>query len=336
MRKALRNGWISWILLLVFIVAGMTGCGKKEAAVVTIDGEEVGISEAVFYTRLNQQQWEQAYVETLGREFWTQSLGAEMGTFADELKRQVMETVCRIEILNAHAQDYDIELTKEEKEDVKKRVVSFLESHSEAVLEAAGATEELVEELLTRTVVADKVSAAMTADYVPQVSEEEAALGKMTYCLFSTLGTYDAAGNNTPVTAEEAAQIKTDAEAFAARTAELKDIEAAAEMSSKTCIDVYFNDGTNGGAHELVAEVLRTLNVGESAGPIKTEEGYYIIQYVRAVDEEATRENMDRLAQAKTEARFQELYQQWRDQAEIEINGEIWDTLKVDQVLFVP
>lgn len=328
-----RRNLLAVILLLALV---LTGCGSKEETVVTINEEEVGISEAVFYTRLNQQQWELAYAEALGADFWTQSLGEEMGTFADELKRQVMETLCEIHLMNAHAKDYEVELTKEEKANVETRVQAFMESHSPEVKEAAGADEKLVKKLLTQSVLADKVAAAMVADYVPQVSEEEAALGKMTYCLFSTLGTYDTDGNHTPVTAEEAEQIAQEAQAFANRTAELGDIVAAAEEIKHTSIDVYFNETTNGGAHELVAETLRTLEEGQSAGPIKTEEGYYVFQYVSAFDEAATKDNMERIGQAMVETRRQEIYGEWRAQAEIAIDWDVWNAVQVDQILFVP
>ena len=334
MEKRLKKWTLSLLAILLLMTMTLTGCGSKEEIVMTIDEEEIGISEAVFYTRLNQQQWEQVYVDAFGENFWTQSLGEEKGTFGDELKRQVMETICQIHLMNARAEEYGIELTREEKADVEVRVQEFMENHSQEVKEAAGAGEKLVKRLLTERVLADKVAAAMVADYVPQVTTEEAALKKMTYCQFSTLGTYDAAGNHTAVTAEEAAQIAADAEAFAARTEELGNIVAAADEIGHTCIDVYFNDTTNGGAHEMVAEKLRTLELGQSAGPIKTEEGYYVIQYISDYDEEATGENMEKLAQVKVEEYGGEIYEQWRSQAKIVINWEIWDTVTVDRVLF--
>lgn len=320
---------------VILVTACLTGCGSKEETVATLNDEKIGLSEAVFYTRLNQQQWEQVYAETFGEEFWTQSLGEGNGTFADELKRQVMETICQIHLMNAYARTYEIQLTKEEKADVKARVQDFMESHSKEVKEAAGADEKLVEKLLTQRVLADKVAEAIIADYEPEVTQEEAALKKMTYCLFSTMGTYDTEGNHTAVTEEEAKEIAAEAEAFAQRTAELGDILAASAEIGHTSIDVYFNDTTNGGAHQVVADLLRTLEVGQTAGPIKTEEGYYVIQYVSEYDEEATLENMDKLALVKKEEKCREVYDQWLSQAEFTIHQEVWDTVQVDQVLFV-
>lgn len=334
--EKMRNKWQLGLLMGVLCVLLLTGCGSKEETVATLDKEEITLSEAVFYTRLNQQQWEQAYVETFGEDFWSQSLGEELGTFADELKQQVMDTICQIHLMNAHAKEYDVKLTKEEEADIEERVASFMDSHSQDVKEAAGADEKLVKELLTARVLADKVAEAMVADYEPEVTQEEAALKKMTYCLFATTGTYDSEGNYRAVTAAEAEAIAAEAELFAQTATELGDIAAAGAVVNHTCIDVYFSDTANGGAHEKVAETVRTLELGQIAGPIKTEEGYYVIQYVSDFDEEATAENRENLIQAKKEAKCQEIYQQWLSEAEFTINQEVWDTVKVDKVLFVP
>ena len=321
------------VILLMGVI--LVGCGDREPATATVGKEKIGVSETIFYTRLNQQQWEMAYAESFGPDFWSRSLGEEIGTFADELKRQVMETVIQIHVLNAHADEYKIKLTKEEEAQVEARVAEFMESHSESVKEAAGATEELVEILLRQRVIADKVTEAMVADYVPTVTKEEASLGRMIYCLFSTLGTYDAQGNHTTVSEEEKGQIKEEAQAFAARAQELRDLEAAADMDKRTYIDVYFNETTNGGAHEKVAEILRTMEVGQVSEPIETEDGYYVIQYVSEYDEEATNANMENLAQVKTQQYFEDLYDRWCEQTEITVDWTVLDTIPIDKVLFV-
>lgn len=333
--KRMKQKAAALLAVLMLFTAILTGCGEKEAVAARIDKEEIGISEVVFYTRLNQQQWEMTYAESFGREFWSQSLGEEIGTFADELKRQVMETVIQIHMLNAHAGEYKIKLTKEEEEQVEARVRDFMESHSAAVKDAAGASEELVKTLLTQRVVADKVTEAVVSGYDPSVTREEAALGRMIYCLFSTLGTYDTQGNHTAVTEAGREQIKSEAEDFAVRAQELRDLEAAADMDKRTYIDVYFNETTNGGAHEKVAEVLHTMSVGQVSDPIETEEGYYVIQYISEYDEEATSANMDKLAQYKTQQYFEDMYDRWCAQTEIVIDWTVLDTIQVDSVMFV-
>lgn len=323
-------------VLACCLAALLTGCGKGGKTVASLDGEKISLEEAVFYTRLNQQQWELSYTETFGKDFWTQKLNEETGTFADELKRQVMDTICQIHLMNSHAKECGVTLTREEEAQVEERVQDFMDSHSEEVREAAGADAKTVKRLLTERMLSDKVAEAIVADYEPAVSQEEATLGKMTYCLFSTMGTYDKAGNHQAVTREEREEIGAAAQSFAQRTQELGDIGAAAEEAGRTCIDVYFNENTDGGAHEKIAEKVRTMEPGQSAGPIQTEDGYYVIQYVSERDEQATAEYKEALIQQKKAQRCQEIYEGWLSAAEFSIDQEVWDQVQVDQVLFMP
>lgn len=325
------------LLVMIFCLTWLlTGCGKGGKTVATLNGEKISLEEAVFYTRLNQQQWELAYAESFGRDFWTQTLNEELGTFEEELKRQVMDTICQIHLMNSHAREYGVSLTKEEEAQVAERVREFMDSHSEEVREAAGADQKLVKKLLQERMLSDKVAEALVADYAPAVSREEAALGKMTYCLFSTMGTYDRAGNHQAVSREEQEEIQAAAQAFAQRTQELGDIQAAAEEAGRTCIDVYFNENTNGGAHEKIADLVRTMEVGQSAGPVTTEDGYYVIQYVSQLDEQATTEHQEALVQQKKAEKCQEIYEGWLSAAEFVIDQEVWDQVEVRQVMFVP
>lgn len=315
----------------------LTGCGtgQQEQTVAVLNGEEIPLSEAVFYTRMNQLQWERTYAEELGSGFWTEPIGDGEQTFGEELKEQVMDTICQIHLMNAHAEEYQVEVTTEEAAEIAGRVDTFMETYGKDVLKEAGADRKLVERLLTERFLADKVAEATVADYEAEVGQEEAALSRMTYCLFSTMGTYDTEGNHREVTPEEAEEIRKEAEAFARRTEELQSITAAADEISHTCVDVYFNDSTNGGAHELVAERMRQLSPGQADGPIETEEGYYVIQYITPLDEAATEENREMLLQQKKEEQCREIYESWKDEAEFVIRPEVWETVQVNRVLFV-
>lgn len=123
-----------------------------------------------------------------------------------------------------------------------------MENNTKAVLEAAGADRESVERYLARNELAGKVAEAIRADYEPEISEEEAQVGRLTYALFSNTGLYDVEGNFTPFTEEELAKIQQEADDFAALAADLGDISAAGEQFPHTVIDVYFNEDTDGGA----------------------------------------------------------------------------------------
>ncbi len=65
---------------------------------------------------MNQMQWEKQYLEDYGDDMWSVETDDSGATMADGLKKEVMEVICKTHILNQHAQEYNAELTAEEKQ----------------------------------------------------------------------------------------------------------------------------------------------------------------------------------------------------------------------------
>lgn len=337
MNKQKRKRRIGVLFAICLLVGSLlSSCGKEEnqrTPVAHLGSDIIYLEEAVFYTRMLQEQWEYSYDEFASGNMWQEEFGDDQGTFADVLKQDVMDTLVRLHLLCVHAKDYEIELTKEEKEVIEKRAASFMETNTPSVLEAAGATKENVEELLEYNELAAKVASAIQEAYNPEIQEEEAQVGKLSYCLFSTMGTYDAEGNHTPFTEEELVQIQEDAEEFALRARELGDITAAGDEISHTIIDVYFNEMTDGGAHEQVAQAARELELGGVSGLIETEDGYYVVQHVSDYDEEATQENIEALKWSCREEYLDGLLEEWKKETPLVIEEDVWETVLVEEMI---
>lgn len=340
MKRAGKNkikflaGTLALLMLAGLCLCGCTRSKKQEEKPVARLGEDViELKEAVFYTRMLQEQWEEAYYEYAGSGMWQKDFDDEGRTFADVLKQDVMDTLTRIHLLCVHSQEYDVTLTTEEKARVAKRAEAFMDSNTPSVLEAAGATKEVVEELLLENELAARVSEVIQEGYTPQLREEETVVGKLTYCLFSVMGTYDKEGNHNPATQEELDKIRKEAEEFSARARELGDIAAAGDEISHTVIDVFYNDNTDGGAHPLVAETARKLGLLEVSEALETEDGYYIVQRVSDYDEEASAQYKESLIMQKKDAYLNELLGVWEEETPLVIDEELWDTVKIEEML---
>ena len=70
--------------------------------------------------------------------------------------------------------------------------------------------------------------------------------------------------------------------------------------------------------------------------PIETQDGWYVVQRVSDYDESATEENLEAMAQQAKEAYLMELERQWQEETPLEIDEEIWDAVRVDQMLTEP
>lgn len=174
--------------------------------------------------------------------------------------------------------------------------------------------------ILTRNELAGKVAEAIRAEYEPEISEEEARVGRLTYALFSNTGLYDLEGNYTPFTEEELQKIQKDAENFAALAAELGDISAAGEQFPHTVIDVYFNEETDGGAHPDVAQKARELPVGGVSEVVTTEEGWYVIQHVSDLDEDATADRLEELKESAKQEHLKSLEEAWAEETPLQVD----------------
>ena len=331
-----RNVWAAAVLICL-LAGAVCGCSREQAApVARLGTETIDLSEAVFYTRMLQEQWELTYYQIYGEDMWQRKPEFGEGTadtLGEALKETVMDTLTEIHLLCMHAQEYGAELTKEEQQALGKRAEAFMQDNTPAVLEAAGATKETVKQFLQYNEQAARTAAALQAAYEPEIEEREARVGKLTYCLFATTGIFDAEGNQTPFTEEELIQIQKDADQFARRAGELGDITAAGEEIAHTVIDVYFNDTTDGGAHELVAEAARGLETGGVSGVIETQEGYYIVQRVSDYDEKASQERMEELKYLARENYLAEMIETWKKETPLEILHEVWDEVRVDEVM---
>ena len=358
--KKNRKKLLALALVLGMLAAGLAGCGNKETdkaeleaetdsrtvaelleeeqgtPLATLGEETIFLEEAVFYTRMLQESWEYMYYEYYGEELWQEEINAEVGTLADALKRDVMDALTEIHLLCAHAEEFGVELTAEEMQVIADRAKAFLESNTPEVLELAGADLEMVERFLLRNELAAKVAETAQANYEPEIDEEAARVGRLTYALFATTGRFDAEGNRTPYTEEELEQVRIRAEAFEGLAQELQDISAAGEEASHTVIDVYFNEETDGGAHELVAAAARKLEVGEVSHMIETEEGYYIVQRVSEYDEEATLENIELQKEQARMNYSSELLGSWLLETPLEVDEVLWDTVEVKELLTDP
>ena len=312
----------------------VSGWTEEEGTPVACLGEKpIYLEEALFYTRMLQEQWEQAYYENFGSDMWEQEASEDGRTLEEMLKADVMSLLTELHLLENHAEEYGVQLTEEEQAVIADRAQNFMESNTQAVLEAAGATRESVECYLSRNELAGKTAEQIQNAYEPQLKEEDARVGKLTYCLFSTRGTYDLEGNHTPFTDEEILQIEQEAQQFAARAQELGDISAAGEEASHTAIDAYFNDSTDGGVHPDVADAVRAMETGKVSDAIRTDDGWYVVQRVSDFDESATEDNLEAMIQQAKEEYLLELEAEWEKETPLVIEEEVWNGVRVDEIL---
>jgi len=299
-----------------------------------INGEPVSLREWNFYLRMNQMQWEKQYLEDYGDDMWSVETDDSGTTMADGLKKEVMEVICKTHILNQHAQEYNAELTAEEKAAVSERAESFMSAYHAALLDFAGADEEFVTEQLSATELSTKVEELAGKEYEPDIAEEDYQREGICYVLISTTGLRDADGNLTPFSDEEVQERTQMAKELSQKAKETGDLKSVAEEAGLRPIESSMGRSNEGDGQEpLMLDAARALAVGEGSDPIETEEGWFLVQHTSDYDESGTVYWKEYLTEQAQQSYAQEIYEQWRVDAQIVQNEEIMDSVIVKDVL---
>ncbi len=325
-------------LFLAFCV-GVCGCGnavkeEEDLMAMRINEEEIGMREWNFYIRMNQMQWEKSYLESYGDEMWSREVSEDGTTLADSLKKEVMDTICQIHLTNQHAGEYGAELDEEKLEEIRKRAKDFMGAYNEKLLEFAGADEEFVYGRLCEKELSLLTAEASVADYAPEFEESDYHREGICYVLISTTGLRDTEGNLTPFTEEEVSEKTQLAYRLCEEAREAGDLKACAEEEGLTPIESDMGyDNTGDGKEPRMLDAARKLSVGEISDPVETEEGYFLVQHTSDYDQEGSEWWKDYLTEQARQKRAGEIYEEWKDSAEIEVYQENMDQVNVKIVL---
>lgn len=325
------------LFVLAVCLAFVNGCGRQpeeEPVVLTIGQEEIGLREWNFYVRMNQMQWEKAYLDSYGDDMWEREVDGEGTTLADSLKEEVLDSVIRVHLTNQHAEEYGAALTQEEEQAIRQRAESFMSAYNEKLLEFAGADKEFVYEMIWERELAARVAEASTADYDPGLAEEDYRRAGICYVLISTTGLRDAEGILTPFSEEEVEQRTALAEELSVRAREGGSLKEAAEKEGLTPIEASVGETNEGDGHEpRMLDAARKLTAGEISDPIETEEGWFLVQRLNDYDEEETQLWKEYLTEMARDVRYEALCTQWQEEAHIVISQEAMDKVNVEHVL---
>ena len=98
---------------------------KNEKTLFEYAGQEVTFQEAHVYARIMQYQAEAQYGAYFGDSMWSMQVGTDSKgkkiTMQQSVKDSVINQLKQIKVLAAHADDYNVKLTKSEKKQIKEK-----------------------------------------------------------------------------------------------------------------------------------------------------------------------------------------------------------------------
>lgn len=320
----------------VLAASVLGGCGiDKDATVAVMGDTEIKLGIANFLARYQQAGYSDylSYMSSYYgyEDVWQEDLYGSGETMEESIKSSTMEMLHEYYTLKAHMSDYNVELTDEQTKTIEETATTFMESNSEEALKELGATQEIVEEVLTLFTIQHEMYDAIVADVDTNVSDEEANMRAYSMITIATDTHYDEEYNSVEYTEDEVNQLKASATAFVAQAAGSTDEEYAALAEEYGYSPT---DGTyDADDEELDTDVknaLDALKEGEDAVMVTTDTDIYIVKITAETDEEATETNRETIVTERQDEEYNSVLEGWQEDDGWEIKEKVWAKVTFD------
>lgn len=321
------------LLVLTMGVTGITGCKAAKLdgtkTVVTVNDEAVSLGVASMAVRHAQAQNEYYYKQfaamygTESTDIWDTKEDGSKVTYGEKTKNDVLEKIEKMCLVRAHAADYQVELTDEEKTNITEAAKSFIEANDGDVLSRIGVTQADVEEYLELNTYYEKAFEPMLADVTIEVTDEEAKQSSITYTFLSTNELDDEAK------AEVKSKMETLLEEYKAQediaSFDMKAYTEEKDDDYMTSTASFGDEDDEGTVDDAVKEAAKELQDGQLYdGLVEGSAGYFIVRMDKVMDPEATQTKKESLTETKRQEAFDAIVDGWLEEANIKVEKSIW------------
>ena len=152
-------------MILVMAMVALTGCKIKnyDSNVVDINNGEDGIKLGYvnFVFKYTQAGYDINYGSTYGTKLWTDDMTGTGQPFSEEVKNNVVETLEKQYIIKKHADELGVKITEDDKTKIDEATKKLLSENTSSTLNAMGADEDVVRQMLTDMTYVSKVEKAL-------------------------------------------------------------------------------------------------------------------------------------------------------------------------------
>ncbi|MEE1217819.1 MAG: peptidyl-prolyl cis-trans isomerase [Agathobacter sp.] len=356
---------IAMLLVATLSVTAFTGCTiNKNATVATLDKEDIKLGLVNFMIRYQEAGYDDMYIQYMGEGYWDKTVSGN-DTVLETWKKNAIEEAHELYTLKAHQSDYDVEVSDDEKKEIKKAAKKFMKANSDDAIDEMGASEDIVEEYLKLRLIKSKMYASIIKNADSSVTDEEANMAAYTIVKLDYKGAYDANYQYQTYTDEQSAQIKAQADAVVEALAGGSSLEDAAKAAgttattgtyatyvdpdaektddsdkksddtestessessdSKTKDSVY----TTNNLDKSVVDALNSLEEGQTSDLITTDSTYYIVRLDKKTDEEATESNRKTVKGNKEDKYYNGILSGWQDDEKWSVKQKQLDKIKI-------
>lgn len=301
------------VLAGALCISAFTGCGvNANDTVATLGDQNVSAGLANFMVKYQKAALDDTYVSYYGEKVWDQDFYGSGSTLGDNLKQTTMVTLHEFYTLKAHLDEKKVTITDDEKKAISDAAVAFMKDNSEDAIKELGATQELVEEMLTLYTIKNKMYEAIIVDTDREVKDEDANMRAYSLITIQTTGYYNdknAFVNYTDAEKDKVADtIKKFDEALDKEGADFKKL--ASDYKYEITTGTYAKD--NKSLNADLKKAMDALKEGEVSAAIKTDKTTYFVKIDKDTDEKATEENRKAIIEKREGELYSKVLGDWQ------------------------
>lgn len=304
--------------IIDFVENKRTESTEKDV-VLTISGKSLNEKEARAYLASMKNQVESIY----GSEIWDYKLDEKGTNYAGMMKERMLDKIIFIKLVCANASGYGVELTADDRVDIDGYVNEFFANISEDTASEYDLTNELVTKIYSENMLAEKVYDKITLNYKTTANEDNCRQADFLRMVFSK--TYiNEDGETITYTGEDLENVKSRAQAAytAAKDGDFKTVALAYNPEADAEVTCGLSDLPQG-----IGEKIMALGEGSISEVLEAPDAFYIYYCKKAKNEEATASAVQKRESEERDEYFMQLYEGWRDNADIVINTDKWENL---------
>jgi foldase protein PrsA len=266
---------------------------------------------------------------------WTSDLMGDGTTMEASVKEQILDYIETLYLMDEHKGEFDVEITSEETAAMEAAAKQFLEENSDKAIQQVGATQEYIVEMLRLFTVQSRVQEAIEATVDTNVTDDEAAMKKVSYIEVDRINaaTPDEEGNPIALTEEEQAQVEESMPALV-EAAKANFEQAAQDNGYEIMEDFVGAEDEN--FDPAFLEAVNQLSDGQISDLVTTEDSFFIIRMDSTFDREATDDQKEVIVEQRKETRVQEITDQWKEASEWTVNEDAWNRIRFDSLFSFP
>ncbi len=332
-------------LLCLAIGLSCIGCGEKDKKKKELPSSEGFTSDILMRIGTSKVTYEEANiylmsmreeVETLyGSEIWNYVFTRDELTYAELMKKQLLEKIKYIKLVCYMADEFGVSLEADDILNVNDYTQEYMSNVTEQMAKEYGITEELIRGIYQDNVLAQKIYETITLNADTRYTEEDYLTADFQYIYLSRYYE-DVEGNTLTIKGEEYEALREKMNKLREQAVSDQK-EALAEEDGTYDFYDYAKDNSDAKSVEMVvkrsdlptasAGVAFALAEGQISSVVEEEDGFYLFYCVSEYDEKASQEAEEALIAEQSKEYFEELYKQWEENINIEVNEALWNAM---------